>query len=103
MRPRGVVSLVHADLAADLNPGRKLVRLFQRDLVDGIFKLIVVGDNRLVDVGGNLARILVQFSAHVLLGLVVLARGEGNRLFHGAHHDLGLDALFATQEFDTLI
>jgi len=95
--------LVHADLAANFHSGSKLVCFFQGDLVDGIFKLVIVGHNGLVDIGSNLARVLVQFSAHVLLGLVVLAGGKSNRLFHGANHDLGLNALFAAQEFDTLI
>ena len=94
---------VHADLAADLNARSKFVGFFQGDLVDGIFQLVFVGDDGLVHVGGDLAGVLVQFSAHVFLGLVVLAGGEGDRLFHGADHDLGLDALLAAQEFDTLI
>ena len=98
---RGIA--IHTDLAADFDSGRKLVRLLQRDLIHGIFEFIVGGNNGLEDVGGDLTRIFVQFSAHVLLGLVILARGQGDRLFHGTHHDLGLNALFATQEFDTLI
>ena len=75
----------------------------ERDLVDRVFDLLFVGHHGLVDVGRDLAGLLVQLAAHVFLGLVVLARGQGNGLFHGADDDPGLDALLAAQELDALI
>jgi hypothetical protein len=62
-----------------------------------------VGDHRLEDVGRNLAGLLVQFPAHVFLGLVELARGQGDGLLDRAHNDGGIDALLLAQELDTLI
>ncbi len=98
---RGVA--VHADLAAHLDARRKFVGFGERDLVDRIFDRVFVWHDGLVDIGGDLAGILVQLSAHVFLRLVVLARRQGDCLFHGADNDLGLNALLATQEFDTLV
>ena len=69
----------------------------------GIFDLVVVGDHRLVDVGRDLAGLLVQLPAHVFLGLVELARGQGDGLLDRADDDAGVDALFLAQELDTLI
>ena len=100
---QGAGVAVEANLAAHLDAGRQFVGLGQRDLVHRVLDLLLVGHDRLVDVGRDLAGLLVQLPAHVLLGLVVLARGQGDGLFHGADHDLGLDALLAAQEFDTLI
>ncbi len=75
----------------------------QRDLVDRIFDLFFVGDHRLVDVGRDLAGLLVQFAAHVFLGLVELARGQGDGLLDRADNDAGVDALLLAEELDTLI
>ncbi len=94
---------IEANLAAHLDARGQFIGLGQRDLVDRIFDLLFVGHDRLVDIGRDLAGLLVQLAAHVFLGLVVLARGQGNRLFHGADNDLGLNALLAAQELDTLI
>ncbi len=84
-------------------PGASSLASVERDLVERIFDLLVVGDDRLVDVGRDLAGLLVQLAAHVFLGLVVLARGQGDGLLDGADDDAGVDALFLAQELDALI
>ena len=103
MRPSGRGVPVQPDLAAHFHAGRQFLGLLQRDLVHRILDLVVVGDDRLVDVGGNLAGLLVQLAAHVFLGLVELARSQGDGLLHRADHDRGFDALFPAQKLDTLI
>ncbi len=52
---------IEPDLAAHFDAGRQLVGFVQRDLVDGILDLFFIGDDRLVDIGRNLAGVLVQF------------------------------------------
>ncbi len=94
---------IDADFAAHFHARRQLIGLGQRDLVDRILDLILVGDHCLVDVGRNLAGLLVQFPAHVFLGLVVLARGQGDGLLDRADNDAGVDALLLAQELDALI
>ncbi len=95
---------IDANLAAHFHARRHFVGLCQRDLVHGIFDLLLVGDHRLIDVGGDLAGVLVQFPAHVFLGLVELARSQGDGFLDRAHNDGGVDALFLSsgaRYFDT--
>ena len=84
MRPSGVGVLVEAEFAADLDLGRQLAGLVQRHLVDLVFDLLGRLDDGLVDISANLAGLAVHLGAHVLLRLVVLARGQRDRVFHGA-------------------
>ena len=98
---RGIA--IHADLAANLYARSQLTGLRKRNLVERVFHLLRIGNNRLIDVGGNLARFLVQLPTHVFLSLVKLARGQGNGLFDRADNDAGVDSLFCTKQFDTLV
>jgi hypothetical protein len=100
---QGAGVAIDANLAADFHARGHLVGLFQRDLVDRIFHLFVVGHHSLIDIGGNFAGVLVQFPAHVFLSLVILTRGQGDGFFDRAHNNAGVDALFLAEEFDTLI
>jgi hypothetical protein len=95
--------LIEAQLSAHLNLGRELARLIQRHLVDLVLDLLRRLDDGLEDVGANLARLLVHLRAHVLLGLVVLARRQGDRILNRAHHDRGLNALVPAQHLNRLI
>ncbi len=94
---------IEANLTAHFDTGGQFIGLGERDLVDRVFDLLFVGHHRLIDIGRDLARLLVELAAHVFLGLVILARCQGNGLFHGADDDLGLNALLAAQELDALI
>jgi hypothetical protein len=94
---------IEADFAAHFDTRRQGAGLGQRDLIHRVLDLLLVGHHGLEDVGGDLAGFLVELSAHVLLRLVVLARGQCDGLFHGSDDNLGLDALLAAQEFDALV
>src|SRR6185437_13710885 len=94
---------VHADLAAHLDAGGQLIGLFQRDLVDRILDLVFTGYHGFVNIGRDLAGLLVELAAHVFLRLVELARSQGNGLLDRTNDDLGLDALFPAEKLDALI
>src|SRR5208337_3226436 len=81
----------------------KLARLVQADLVHRILDQLRCFDHRLVDIGANLAGVLVQLGAHVFLRLVILARGEGDGVLDSGDHDAGIDALVAAQSFNALV
>src|SRR5581483_8841494 len=98
---RGV--LVEAELAADLDLGRERAGLLEGELILGVFDLLIVLNDGLVDVGADLAGLPVELAAHGLLGLVELARGESDGVFNGADDDLRVDALLAAQQFDGLV
>ncbi len=95
---RGV--LVEAEFAADFDFRREFAGLLESELVVGVFDLLGSFDDGLEDVGADFAGLVVHLAAHVFLGLVVLARGEGDGVFNGADDDLGFDALFAAEHFD---
>ena len=95
--------LVEAQLAADLDLGRELAGLLEGHLVDFVFDLLGRLDDGLVDIGADLAGLAVHLGAHVLLRLVVLARGEGDGVFDGADYDCRLDSLIPAQHLDRLI
>ncbi len=94
---------VHADLAAHFGAGSHFVGLLQRDLVHRIFDLVIAGDNGFVDIGRDLARLLVELAAHVFLRFVELACRQGNGFLDRANHDLGLDAFLPAEKLDALI
>jgi hypothetical protein len=94
---------IEPDLAAHLRAGRQCIGLGERDLVERVLDGLIVGHDRLVDVGRDLAGLLVQLPAHILLGLVELACGQGDGLLDGAYNDGGVNALFLAQELDTLV
>src|SRR5580704_17860953 len=73
MRPSGGV-LVEAQFAADLDLGGELAGLFEGHLVDLVFDLFGTFDDRLENIGADLASFAVHLGAHVFLRLVVLAR-----------------------------
>jgi hypothetical protein len=98
---RGIA--VKPDLAAHFHARRQSVGLGERDLVQRVLDRLFVGHDRFVDVGQNLAGLLVQLATHILLGLVKLARSQSDGLLDGAHNDAGVNTLFLTQKLDTLI
>ena len=111
--PQHIGRLVVANFATHLDIRRQSVRLGERDLVDRVFQLrwhldaILtdnrVRDDRLIDVSANLARLLVQLGAHVLLGLVILPRRQRDRVLDRRDDDLRINALFPAQRFNALV
>ena len=96
--------LVVADLAAHFHIRRQLLCLFQRNLVQVVLDLVIGRRvTRLVDIGANLARLLVQLGTHVFLRLVVLARRQSDRILDRGHHDLRVDPLVPAQRFNYLV
>ncbi len=100
---QGTSVAVEPDLAAHLHVRRQFLGLGQRDLVQRVLDGLLVGHHRLVDVGQNLAGLLVQLPAHVFLGLVELARGQGDGLLDGADNDAGFNALLLAQGLNALV
>ena len=84
--------LVEAEFAADLDLGGEFAGLRERHLVDIILDLVRALDDGLENIGADLAGFAVHLGAHVLLGLVVFARGEGNGVLHGADNEVGFDS-----------
>ncbi len=87
--------LVEAELAADFDLGGEFAGLIEGHLVDFVFDLVGAFDDGLEDVGADLAGFAVHLGAHVLLGLVVFARGESNGVLYGADYDRRFDSLIA--------
>ena len=98
-----VGGLVVADFAADFDLGRQRPRLFQSDLVERVFDLVLALDDGLEDIGADFARILVEFGTHVFLGLVVLAGCQRDRILHRGDHDLRIDALIPAQRLNAVV
>src|SRR6185437_8742559 len=94
---------IEANLAAHLDSGSEFVGFSESDLVDRVFDLVLVGNHSLVYVGRDFAGVLVQLPAHVFLGLVILAGGQGNRFLNSPHHNGGVNALFLAQNLDALV
>src|ERR1017187_4243653 len=94
---------IHADFRANFGAGSQLIGLRQRDLVEGVFNLLRVRDYSLVDVSRDFAGLFIELPAHVFLGLVELARGQGNGLLDRADNDGGVNALFLAEELDALV
>ena len=80
--------LVIADFSASLDFRGQGPGVVEGDLVDRIFQLLGSLDHGLVDVGADLARFPVELGPHIFLRFVVLARGQGNRVFHRGNDDL---------------
>ena len=87
--------LVETEFAADFDLGGEFAGLFERHLIDVVLDLLGALDDGLEDVGADLAGLAVHLGAHVFLGLVVLAGGEGDRVLNGADYDSRLDSLVA--------
>ena len=68
-----------------------------------VFDLLRSLDDRAHRVGADLAALLVEFGAQVLLRLVILSGGHDDGIFHRAHHDLRIDALFPAQSVDYVV
>ena len=83
--------------------GIHLARVVQRDLQQRIFHLLRRLHHRLHRVGADLAGFFVEFGAQVFLRLVVLARSHHNGIFHRAHHNLRINALFPAQRVDRVV
>ena len=87
--------LVEAEFAADFDLGGEFAGLLEGHLVDVVFDLLGGLDDGLEDIGADLAGLAVHLGAHVLLRLVVLARGEGDGVLNGAYYDGRFDSLIA--------
>ena len=53
--------------------------------------------------GADLAALLVEFGAEVLLRLVILSGGYDDRILDRSDHDLRIDALFAAESVDYVV
>ena len=100
---QNVGRFIGAQLAAHLSVGIDSPSVFHRDLQVGIFHQLRRLHDALHRIGANLAGFLVQFGAQGFLGLVVLARGDNNGIFHRADHDLGINALLPAQRVDYVV
>ena len=98
---RGV--LVKAQLSADLDLGGEFAGGLECELVVGVLDEFGGLNDGLVDVCADLAGLLVHLAAHVLHGLVELARGKGDGVFDGADDDLRVNALLAAEDFNRLV
>ena len=85
---------VLANLAAHFDVGIDASRILKRDLRVRIFDLFRSLDDGPVAISLDRACLFVEFGAHVLLDLVVLARGNSDRVFHRIHYDLRIDPFF---------
>ena len=88
---------VEAEFAADLDFRSEFACLVKGELIDVVFNLLGCFYYGLVDIGANLTGLAIHLGAHVLLGLVVFARGEGNGILNGADDDAGFDSFVAAQ------
>ena len=98
--PQHIGGFLYSYLSIDLGTGIDLPGLGEGDLVGG------VGD-RPDDLFDRMdldpARILVEGGSQFLRGLVVLAGGHQNRIFHGADHDFRIDSLLLAEKVDVLV
>ena len=94
---------VETEFTADFDLRGEFAGLFERHLIDVVLDLVGAFDDSLEDIGADLAGLAVHLGAHVFLGLVVLAGGEGDRVLNGADYDSRLDSLVAAQRLDRLI
>src|SRR5208282_2155621 len=101
--PQNIRSLVSAQLTADFGSRIDALGLIERDLQVGILDLLQVLNNRSHRVGANLAALLVQLGAQVLLRLVVLSGGHNNGILNRAHDNLRIDAFLPAQSVDYVV
>ena len=92
-----------ADLASDFDVRVHLAGVVQGDLRGRIFDLLGVLNYSLVAISLQRAGLFVEFAAHVLLDLVMLARSDSNCVFHRVNYNLRIDSLFPTQRFDVFV
>ena len=90
-------------LAADFSIRIGFSRVINRDLKIRIFNLLRSLDDALHRKSANLARIFVELRAQVFLGLVVLAGGDNNGVFHRTDYNLRIDSLFPAQRINRVI
>src|SRR5580704_17667641 len=84
-------------LTSDFEAGINLARIFQRDLQVRIFHLLRSFNHGLDRERIDLAGILVQLGAEILLRLVVLARRHHDGVFDRADYNLGIDTFLPAQ------
>src|SRR6185437_6375515 len=88
---------------ADLDIGINLARIIDRHLQSRIFDLLGRLYNAFHCEGADLSRVFIEMGAQVFLGLVVLAGGDNNRIFHRAHHNLRINALLSTESVNCVV
>src|SRR5580692_3158157 len=100
---QNVGRLVGAEFASHL--GRRIdpLSVVERDLRQRIFNLLWGFNDRLHGIGPNLAALLIEFGAQVLLRLVVFSGGHDDGIFHRADHNLRIDAFLPAESVDYVV
>jgi hypothetical protein len=95
--------LRNQQLSARLGVRIHLAGLLHRHLQVRVFDQFRALDDGLHRIRVDLAGLFIENRAQIFLGLVVLARGDHDRVFYRADHDLRINALFPADRVDDVV
>jgi hypothetical protein len=89
--------------STDFDVGIDLARVLDCHLQSRIFDLLGRLYHAFYRKCANLSRVFIEMGAQVFLSLVILARGDDDRIFYRADHNLRINALFSAKSVNCVV